>query len=114
MKLHSFTIFVALLASAQIGTVASAVTTPTYPAVAATVDGHPIPMDEVVAKSVLLDREFVVDRKIEAFVIHREAKRRGLEATDAQIDARIAVYRKAIAPSTVAGELKKHRMSMPE
>jgi parvulin-like peptidyl-prolyl isomerase len=82
--------------------------------VAAIVDGHPIPMDEIVVKSVLLNREFVVDRKIEAFVVHREAKRRGLEASDAQIDARIAVYRKSIAPSTVAAQLKLHHTSMAE
>ena len=88
--------------------------TPPEAKVAAIVDGHDIPMDEIVAKSLLLDREFVIDRKIEAFVVHREAKRRGVEAKGAQIDARIAVYGKSIAPSTIEAELKNHHISMAD
>src|SRR3569833_2837995 len=75
---------------------------------AAVVDGHVVPMDQVVRTALRLDRDHVVDQMIQAFVIDREAKRRGIVVTPADIDARVAESAEPLAL------IRRHQMSMTD
>jgi len=81
---------------------------------AAVVDGHVIPMDQIVLTSVRQDRDYVVDQMIQAFVIDRESRKRKIVVSGKEIDARVAEFAKGVAPATVGATLKLHQMSMAE
>jgi len=84
------------------------------PGVAATVDGHPIAMNDVVILALRNDRSYVVDQMIQNFVVDRDCKRRGIVVPEAEIDKRIAQLRKALAPKTLESEIKAHNSSMAD
>lgn len=92
----------------------TAASPPTGKVVAAIVDGHVIPMEGIALTCVREDRDYVVDEMIQAFVVEREAKRRGMIAGEGEIDKRVDEFRKAIAPSTVSATLVQHQMTMAE
>ena len=82
--------------------------------VAAIVDGHVIPMSQVVLQSLRDDRDIVIDQMIQNYVIDRDCKRRGLVVSEAEIDKGVAWFRKDNAPATVDEVLKAHHMTMAE
>jgi len=89
-------------------------TTATTSGAAAIVDGHVIPMSDVVLQSVRDDRDVVVDQMIQNYVIDRDCKQRGLEVSEAEIDKGVEWFRKDNAPVTVEQTLKAHHMTMSE
>lgn len=107
MNRFAWSMSTALLLCANFATAA-----PVKPA--AIVDGHVIPMDEIVLTSVRQDRDYVVDQMIQAFVIDRESQRRKIVVSNKEIDARVAEFAKGVAPATVDATLKLHQMSMSE
>lgn len=84
------------------------------PSAAAIVDGHVIPLDQVVLLSLRDDRAYVIDQMIQDYVVDRECRRRGLKVGEAEIDAGVEKFRKAIAPATIADTLKEHHMTVAE
>jgi len=84
------------------------------PGVAATVDGHPIAMNDVVILALRNDRSYIVDQMIQNFVVDRDCKRRGIVVPEAEIDKRIEQLRKALAPKTLEAEIKDHNSSMAD
>ena len=82
------------------------------PDAAAVVDGHPIPMADVVAQCLAQDGPEVVDRLVQNYLVDAECKRRGLKITDPQIDERIENLSRKIEPHTIDEGLQSHHMTM--
>ena len=81
---------------------------------AAIIDGHVIPMNDVVLVSLRDSRSYLVDQLIQNYVVDRDCKRRGITVSEAEIDGGVELFRKSIAPATVADTLKLHHMTMAE
>jgi foldase protein PrsA len=82
------------------------------PDAAAIIDGHAIPMKEVVAKCLAGYGPKTVDILVQNYVVDRECEQRGIKVSDAEIDRRIADLRKQIAPATLDEGLKMHHTTM--
>ena len=82
------------------------------PEAAAVIDGHVIPMKDVVAKCVAEDGPAAVDTLVQNYLVDTECKRLGITVLDAQIDKRTDNLRLQIAPHTIDEGLKAHRMTM--
>jgi len=78
---------------------------------AATIDGHVISMDEVIAICLREVGPRVVDRLIQKYVVDRECQRRGIVVTQAEIDQQIEELRKSIAPTSLEDGLKAHKQT---
>ncbi len=84
------------------------------PGAAAMVDGHIIPMEEVVLECLRKYRSYVIDQTVQNYVIDRECQRRGIIVGEPEIDERIAELRTNLAPATLEDTLKEHHMTMAE
>jgi parvulin-like peptidyl-prolyl isomerase len=84
------------------------------PGAAAVVDGHIIPMDEVILVCLRKYRSYVIDQMVQGFVLDRECGRRGITVSEAEIDKQIADLRRNLAPSTLEETLAQHHMTLAE
>jgi parvulin-like peptidyl-prolyl isomerase len=82
------------------------------PDAAAVVDGHEIPMKEVVSKCLADYGSKVADMLVQNYVVDRECERRGIKVSDDEIDRHIADLREQIAPMTLDMGLKMHHTTM--
>ena len=82
------------------------------PDAAAVVDGHPIPMKDVVAQCLAQDGPEVVDTLVENYLVDQECKRRGIEVSEDQIDQRLDNLRRQIAPHTIDEGLQSHHITL--
>ncbi len=81
---------------------------------AAIVDGHVISMEDVTLECLRKYRAPIVDQILQAYILDRECKRRGIKVDEAEIDQRIAELRTKIAPVTLEDTLQKHHVTMAE
>jgi foldase protein PrsA len=82
------------------------------PAAAAIVDGHPIPMPEVVAKCLAESGPHTVDILVQNYIVDRECRQRGITVSEAEIDARVNKLRAQLAPHTIEEGLPQHHTTM--
>ena len=82
------------------------------PDAAAVIDGHGIPMKDVVAKCLADYGPKTTDILVQNYVVDRECEKRGIKVNDTEIDHRIAGLRKQIAPVTLDEGLKRHHTTM--
>jgi parvulin-like peptidyl-prolyl isomerase len=81
---------------------------------AAIVDGHVIPLDEIVLECLRKYRSYVIDQMVQNYVVDRECQKRGITVDESEIDKRIAELRTNLAPATLEDTLKEHHMTMAE
>lgn len=84
------------------------------PKAAATVDGHPIPMKDVIDKCMASDGPRCTDMLVESYVVDRECQRRGITVSDAEIDREVAKLEKAIAPHSIDEALAVHHTTLAQ
>ena len=84
------------------------------PGAAAIVDGHVIPMEDVVLDCLRKYRSYVIDQMVQNYVVDRECQRRGIVVDQSVIDQRIAELRTNLAPATLEDTLREHHMTMDE
>jgi foldase protein PrsA len=82
------------------------------PDAAAVVDGHAIPLNDVIASCLDTYGPKMVDILVQNYVVDRECVRRGIGVSDAEIDRRIGELREQIAPMTLDEGLKRHHTTM--
>src|SRR6267154_5448177 len=82
--------------------------------IAAVIDEHVIPLNEVILACLRQDRSYVVDQMIQGYVIDRECQRRGIVVSESEIDRQVAGLRKNLAPVTVEETLQANHVTMPE
>jgi parvulin-like peptidyl-prolyl isomerase len=82
------------------------------PNAAAVIDGHVIPLDQVQTTCL---RDFgprVVDKMVQAYVIDREAEKRGIKISPQDVDAELDRLKKAVAPATIDQLLTAHHQTL--
>jgi parvulin-like peptidyl-prolyl isomerase len=82
------------------------------PPAAAVIDGHAIPMSEVVEKCLAENGPKTVDILVQNYVVDRECERRGITVSEAEIDARVDKLRQQLAPHTMEEALTLHHATM--
>jgi parvulin-like peptidyl-prolyl isomerase len=82
------------------------------PAAAAVIDGHPIAMQDVIAKCLAESGPKTVDILVQNYVVDRECQRRGITVSEAEIDQRVSKLRDQLAPHTIAEALTLHHTTM--
>jgi len=82
------------------------------PAAAATIDGHPIPMREVLDKCVAMYGPKVTDILVQNYLVDRECQKRGISVNESEIDGRVETLRKQCAPMTLEEGMKIHHTTM--
>jgi foldase protein PrsA len=82
------------------------------PSAAAVVDGHTIPMQEVVEKCLADSGPKTVDILVQNYVVDRECERLSITVSEEEIDRRIAKLREQMAPHTLEEGLTMHRTTM--
>jgi parvulin-like peptidyl-prolyl isomerase len=78
------------------------------PPAAAVIDGHVIPMDDVVEKCLIESGPKTVDILVQNYVVDRECQRLGITVSEAEIDQRVDKLREQIAPHTMEEALALH------
>jgi len=81
-------------------------------AAAAVVDGHVIPMRDVIAACLRADRADIVDQMVQDYVVDRECAKQGIVVSDADIDNAVDELRKNLAPMTLEQVIAQHHSSM--
>ena len=81
---------------------------------AADIDGHIIPMEDVIFSCLRLDRTYVIDQMIQKYVLHRECIKRGIVVRELEIDQRVSELRTNLAPVTLEETLKEHHTTMDD
>jgi hypothetical protein len=82
------------------------------PAAAAIIDGHTIPMQEVVEKCLAESGPKTIDILVQNYVVDRECERLGITVGEEEIDRRIARLREQMAPHTLEEGLALHHTTM--
>ncbi|MGO8671469.1 MAG: peptidylprolyl isomerase [Capsulimonadaceae bacterium] len=82
--------------------------------VAATVDGHVIPMADAVAIAMREDAASATNQLIENYLVDKEAARVGVTVTPAELKQRVDGLRKVIAPHTLDEGLKQHHETLAQ
>ncbi len=82
--------------------------------VAADVNGHRILTRDVQALCLRRYRAPIIDRMIQNYVIERESAARGIVVSDAEIDARVAILKAALAPETLDQVMARHHTTLAE
>jgi parvulin-like peptidyl-prolyl isomerase len=82
------------------------------PEAAAVVDGHPIPMKDVLDKCLAMYGTKVTHILVQNYVVDRECEKRGITIKESEIDERVEALRKQIAPTTLDEGLKMHHTTM--
>jgi len=68
---------------------------------AAIVDGHVIPIHDVLAVCLRHDRAHIVDQMVQNYVVDRDCAGRGIVVSEKDIEKRLEMLRKSIAPHTI-------------
>jgi parvulin-like peptidyl-prolyl isomerase len=82
------------------------------PANAVVIDGHAIPMNEVVEKCLANSGPKTVDILVQNYVVDRECNRLGIIVSEAEIDQRVNKLREQLAPHTMEEALALHHTTM--
>lgn len=82
------------------------------PAAAAIIDGHAIPMHDVVEKCLADSGPKTIDILVQNYVVDRECERLGITVGEEEIDRRIARLREQMAPHTLEEGLALHHTTM--
>jgi hypothetical protein len=82
--------------------------------VAATVDGHPISIQEVEDAAIRRYGPEILNNLIDAYLIDREAMRLKIEVSQAEIDDEVRALADAIRPKTLEEGLKEHHQTRAE
>jgi parvulin-like peptidyl-prolyl isomerase len=82
------------------------------PAAAAIIDGHAIPMQEVIEKCLAESGPKTIDILVQNYVVDRECERLGITVDEEEIDRRIAKLREQMAPHTLEEGLALHHTTM--
>lgn len=82
------------------------------PEAAATIDGHPIPMREVLDKCMAASGPKFTDILVQNYVVDRECEKRGIAIKESEIDERVEALRKQCAPTTLDEGMKIHHTTM--
>src|SRR5882762_6579122 len=78
------------------------------PEAAAVVDGHPIPMKDVLDKCLATAGPKVTHMLVQNYVVDRECEKRGITVQESEIDERVETLRKQCAPMTLEEGMKMH------
>ncbi len=70
------------------------------------VDGHPIPMKDVLDKCLAIVGPKITHILVQNYVVDRECEKRGITAAESEIDERVEVLRKQCAPMTLEEGIK--------
>lgn len=84
------------------------------PEAAATVDGHAIPMKDVVAKCLAESGPRVVDILVQNYIVDDECKKRQIDVPATEIDLRLDKLRKLIAPHTLDEGLEARHITLDD
>lgn len=84
------------------------------PEAAAVIDGHDIPMKDVVARCMAEDGPQAVDAMVQNDLVDWECKRRKITVTDAQIDQLVQNLAEQIKPHTLDEGLKYRQLTMDQ
>jgi len=84
------------------------------PAAAAVVDGHPIPMQDVLDKCMAAYGPKVTDILVQNYLIDRACHKRGITIKESEIDERVEKLRRQCAPMTLEEAMKVHHTTMEE
>lgn len=82
------------------------------PEAAAMIDGHPIPMREVLDKCMAACGPKFTDILVQNYVVDRECERRGITIKESEIDERVEALRKQCAPMTLDDGMRLHHTTM--
>jgi foldase protein PrsA len=82
------------------------------PEAAAVVDGHPIPMKDVLDKCLAMYGTKVTHILVRNYVVDRECERRGITVKESEIDEKVEALRKQCAPMTLEEGMKMHHTTM--
>lgn len=84
------------------------------PDAAAVIDGHPIPMNDVVAKCLADIGPSTTDILVQNYVVDRECERRGITVSEAEIDQRVNQLREQVKPRTLDEAMALHHTTMAD
>jgi parvulin-like peptidyl-prolyl isomerase len=82
------------------------------PANAAVIDGHAIPMNEVVEKCLANSGPKTIDILVQNYVVDRECERLGITVSDVEIDQHVNKLRQQLTPHTIEEGLALHHTTM--
>jgi len=82
------------------------------PEAAAVIDGHPIPMKDVLDKCMAVYGHRVTDVLVQNYLVDRECEKRGITVKESEIDERVEALRKQCAPMTLEEGMKMHHTTM--
>ena len=82
------------------------------PEAAAVVDGHPIPMKDVLDKCLATAGSKVTHILVQNYIVDRECEKRGITVKESEIDQKVEDLRKQCAPMTLAEGLQVHHTTM--
>jgi foldase protein PrsA len=82
------------------------------PTAAAVVDGHVIPMQEVVEKCLTESGPRTIDILVQNYIVDRECERLSVTVSEEEIDHRVAKLREQMAPHTLDEGLALHHTTM--
>jgi parvulin-like peptidyl-prolyl isomerase len=82
------------------------------PEAAAVIDGHPIPMKDVLEKCMAAGGPKFTDILVQNYLVHRECERRGITIQESEIDERVEILRKECAPMTLDEGMKIHHTTL--
>jgi parvulin-like peptidyl-prolyl isomerase len=82
------------------------------PEAAAMVDGHPIPMKDVLDKCLATIGPKVTHVLVQNYLVDRECEKRGITVKESEIDERVDALRKQCAPMTLDEGLQMHHTTM--
>ncbi len=79
---------------------------------AAVVDGHPIPMQDVLDQCLAATGPKVTQILVQNYVVDRECEKRGITVRESEIDERVEALRIQCAPMTLDEGMKMHHTTM--
>jgi parvulin-like peptidyl-prolyl isomerase len=82
------------------------------PEAAAVVDGHPIPMKDVLDKCLATVGPKITRILVQNYVVDRECEKRGITVKESEIDEKVEALRKQCAPMTLDEGMKIHHTTM--
>jgi parvulin-like peptidyl-prolyl isomerase len=82
------------------------------PEAAAVVDGHPIPMKDVLDKCLTTVGPKITHILVQNYVVDRECEKRGITVKESEIDERVEALRKQCAPMTLDEGMQMHHTTM--
>lgn len=82
------------------------------PEAAAVIDGHAVPMRDVLDKCLASSGPKFTDILVQNYLVDRECEKRGITVKESEIDERVEALRKQCAPMTLDEGMKLHHTTM--